>query len=591
MNDRFAAAPNLARQLMHAYYNKRDPREVLSFCDARFCSWIGLDETVFCQNPAEIAEALERELAEMPHCQIIGQEYALSAEEDAFCVVTGNLRLLATKSTDALYSGRLRLTFVFADRGGDLRLVHQHFSRPASQFKLNEPIPAEMNLSSFIHLQKLLAERTAQVEMIASTTVGGMKGSLDDGFCTYFYVSQELCGMLGYTYREFMEMSGGTAYGAVYPPDAPKAMADMRSCFACGPEYSIEYRMQKKDGSLIWVLDKGKRMRNFENRSVINSILVDITESKNTLLQLKIEQERYEIVAELSNDLIFEYDIREDALTIFSDVSNAARKTKQCIPSFQKVLASTEKIHPDDRARLLEIMIEWLRVPCHTDYWETEFRKCDCGGEYSWFRFTTKAILDESGCVLRAVGSVKNISNEKKLLIESRTDPLTGLYNRAYLESCVASHLSAETAEASCSLILLDIDNFKKVNDRYGHIKGDRVLTQVAELLKAACRPTDLAARLGGDEFIVFLRDIGTEQLVTGIASGLKEQLRQGRQEDEDDIPVTVSLGISFSGPDTNTFAHLYHNADLALYASKRGGKNMFTVYQERLEKNTASSC
>ena len=84
------------------------------------------------------------------------------------------------------------------------------------------------------------------MEMLAQTTAGGMRGSLDDDDYTFFYVNDELCNMLGYTYDEFMEMSGGTAKGAIYPPDVAKAMRDCRECFKKGDEYKTEYRIRKK---------------------------------------------------------------------------------------------------------------------------------------------------------------------------------------------------------------------------------------------------------------------------------------------------------------------------------------------------------
>lgn len=138
-------------------------------------------------------------------------------------------------------------------------MTHMHVSAPNSIVKEKEYYPEEMSVENYRLLKRLLIEKTQQMEILAQTTAGGMKGSLDDEDYTFFYVNDELCNMLGYTYDEFMEMSGGTAKGAIYPPDVPKAMRDCRECFKKGDEYKTEYRIRKRDGTLLWVMDYGKR--------------------------------------------------------------------------------------------------------------------------------------------------------------------------------------------------------------------------------------------------------------------------------------------------------------------------------------------
>ena len=114
------------------------------------------------------------------------------------------------------------------------------------------------------------------IKMIDDTISGGLKGSLDDENYTFFFVSDALPRMLGYTYEEFMEVSSGCAAGLVYPPDLPGALKKVEEDFSKGIQYSAKYRVRKKDGSLIWVLDSGQKFVDEHGNYKINSFIAQI---------------------------------------------------------------------------------------------------------------------------------------------------------------------------------------------------------------------------------------------------------------------------------------------------------------------------
>lgn len=159
------------------------------------------------------------------------------------------------------------------------------------------------------------------------------------------------------------------------------------------------------------------------------------------------------------------------------------------------------------------------------------------------------------------------------------TDQLTGLYNRRYL----ASHLSAMFDRAfwtgrPLSLMILDIDHFKKINDVHGHDAGDIVIREFADRISASVRGIDLACRYGGEEFVIAMPDTDI-----AFASVIAERLRQEISEAKfklnggrDELAVTVSIGIasSESGPEDDSAQKLIKRADLALYEAKNGGRN-----------------
>lgn len=160
----------------------------------------------------------------------------------------------------------------------------------------------------------------------------------------------------------------------------------------------------------------------------------------------------------------------------------------------------------------------------------------------------------------------------------SEVDGLTKVFNRIAIEKKINEYISAHPDEDSL-LLLLDLDNFKQVNDQFGHIEGDNLLIDTAEKLEHFCRNTDKVGRLGGDEFIIFLRLERINELdplVSRILKGVRKEYKQSGIS----VEVTASIGIAHCPRDGTSFAELYHCADIALYDAKRKGKNQYSPYR-----------
>lgn len=159
------------------------------------------------------------------------------------------------------------------------------------------------------------------------------------------------------------------------------------------------------------------------------------------------------------------------------------------------------------------------------------------------------------------------------------TDGLTGLFNRRYFDSTVAIECSKSVdLGTSLSLLVMDVDNFKQINDRFGHPGGDDILRQLGGIIREVVRKSNIVARVGGDEFAAVLPNtdandaqILAERIRAGVA---KHQFKVRSNEGDVDVPVTVSIGISgFLGSHDEMHA-LYERADKALYAAKMSGRN-----------------
>jgi diguanylate cyclase (GGDEF)-like protein len=167
----------------------------------------------------------------------------------------------------------------------------------------------------------------------------------------------------------------------------------------------------------------------------------------------------------------------------------------------------------------------------------------------------------------------------------SKTDPLTGLFNRRYFELNVKQkidHINAAHDAVLPYLVLVDIDDFKKVNDTFGHPAGDIVLKKVGNILLENIKDTDLAARWGGEEFFLFL-NLNSVQEAQTVSNALKAAVEKTNIVIEGSIiNVTVSIGVvRMAGNDPSSFSTSYKLVDQALYQAKSEGRNQVVIVKE----------
>ncbi len=195
--------------------------------------------------------------------------------------------------------------------------------------------------------------------------------------------------------------------------------------------------------------------------------------------------------------------------------------------------------------------------------------------------------MDNIFIVLFAVGIHMYFSTIKyedfklkhKLLYLSQNDSLTGLLNRNAVEKFVEDYSKSKNLSA---MFILDIDNFKLLNDTLGHIKGDEALIDISKNLKEIFSNKECVARLGGDEFVIFIPSIENKEYSIEKARKILNTFPMDYKNDNITISLGCSIGIAFSkGPDHNLYDNLYKNADNAMYQVKKAGKNKIKIYNE----------
>lgn len=194
---------------------------------------------------------------------------------------------------------------------------------------------------------------------------------------------------------------------------------------------------------------------------------------------------------------------------------------------------------------------------------------------YTIFRFTVEQSREEKE---RLEHMVKERTNEIEQL--SKTDALTGLWNRGYLDEVLELEFKqARRYKHDLTLLLIDLDHFKLVNDNYGHLAGDEVLRQTSQRILNSIRETDFVGRYGGEEIVVILPETNIDH-----AKMISEKIRANIAVEpvtlnDQVIKVTASIGVSYLREKTEAIESLFHEADSALYQSKEGGRNQVTVF------------
>lgn len=232
----------------------------------------------------------------------------------------------------------------------------------------------------------------------------------------------------------------------------------------------------------------------------------------------------------------------------------------------------------EDRRRAFGELEEQLRR--NPDSSKTEFRVRRRDGEIRWVDCRGRVVTDLNGN--KCFGGVLIDDTEAKMARQSyweqaRRDSLTGLLNRS---ACVALVNARQNWEGQiCALLIVDIDNFKSLNDTWGHLFGDMVLTEIARRLQALFRKSDVVGRIGGDEFIVFLRDLNDLNQPLYHGRRIVQSVGELQSVLENAVEVTCSVGIAVSPQDGRSFEQLLERADCALYWGKHSGKNCCTTY------------
>lgn len=288
------------------------------------------------------------------------------------------------------------------------------------------------------------------------------------------------------------------------------------------------------------------------------------------LAQLRESEARYRLLADNSTDII----MSTDAQGIIRFVSPSVLQLAQYHPAELIGQPAQMFIAPDHRQRVHETHVQAIASRGQTH--EIEFLGLSRYTDPRWFDSHMRAVVGENGEVECVVSIVRDLSERKKfetaLTLAALTDPLTGLPNRRQFMEAMASCIAA--GKPGC-VAIIDLDHFKKINDRFGHAAGDEVLKTFARVARQGLRASDTLARIGGEEFALLLPgaslDVG-ERICGRLGSALSQAITRFGT---DDIAITTSIGLARLGDNAEA---AMHEADRALYEAKASGRDRLAI-------------
>ncbi|MGP8313107.1 diguanylate cyclase [Enterocloster aldenensis] len=300
--------------------------------------------------------------------------------------------------------------------------------------------------------------------------------------------------------------------------------------------------------------------------------------SNRTLALLEQERTKYQFFAKMSKEIQFEYDRHSNLLTM-SDWGAQLLGIKGSIVHPQQDEALAKIFAPEDYRDIQKR----LRSVTEEDPIVEQTYCLHINGSRRWYKAVARPLwLGHEGEMTGVIGKFSDYHEEHEELHRLKQlahhDSLTGLYNREYALKRIETVLDAGTREGrKYALLLLDLDFFKKANDRFGHIFGDKLLMDVAEKLKNSIREEDIAARIGGDEFLLFL------EYRENVAS-LVERLFRSTSGRYETFEINASMGVALAPQDGTSYLELFHHADQALYAAKKDGRKRYCYYDESMK-------
>lgn len=374
--------------------------------------------------------------------------------------------------------------------------------------------------------------------------------------------------------------------GRIHEEDA-RALLKIFNDIKEGKKSSVaELRIKDINDNYIWCLATVLNIYD-DNQKPIKAfgILENVTERKELEAKFK-EIQVYKNALDSDRVSIFEVNLTDDCYIKGYEemIEMSGMNIENCYSKIQEELANSY-IHSEDlnefnqKTSLANLLLNYERDKTEINF---DFRMKVGLEKFAWARYKYRIYGDPISKDICAIISLMDINSQKCKEIEwmkkAEEDQLTGLYNKTTTENMIKEYLEkANKTNEMCALLIIDVDNFKNVNDALGHYQGDLVLKEVSAKLKYIFRSDDIVGRLGGDEFFVFMKKCMSTEDVEAKARDIVEAFRIQYQGKEKLVYISASVGIAVSPEDGKTFEELYKRADQSLYISKKSGKDTFT--------------
>ena len=349
-------------------------------------------------------------------------------------------------------------------------------------------------------------------------------------------------------------------------------------------EAYLKHELLCKNGEYISVNCYGEIYVDTETgHSCSKVLIIDVTEEEKAVSELKekeeqlaIQIEKIKFLAGDAREIFLDYDIQRD----YCELSRFIDGEYEIFYKKEKYFNSHDKtIHDDD---FLKVCEAFLVLQDDRNKQQIDFRSKLFSDEYNWYRLIyTKYINPKTG-KSHIIGRAVNINDEKhaNLILEkgADTDKLTGMYNRSATERKINEIFALDEMKNSHTMIIIDIDHFKYINDELGYGEGDTILENIGAMLSNMFRQDfDILGRVDGDVFVAFVRNTSDVFYIESQCKEICERLKNECSPDDGSVTVTASMGIALSDSKCDSFKKLYKKADKALQRQINKGRGGYS--------------
>jgi len=396
-------------------------------------------------------------------------------------------------------------------------------------------------------------------------------------------VNPALVEMLGYESAQDLKQAGRTTMLYVNPIDRERVFARLE---AEGVVRNFEYRLRRKDGNEIVVLENSRAIYDDDGTVIAHEgTITDITDRKIAETRVFEEKERAQVTLQSIGDGVVTTDAdgRIDYINpVAQDLIGWEIRSARGKP-IEEIMTI---VNEHTRATVDNPVMRCLREGRVISLADKSVLINQSGDEIP-IQDSAAPIRDRIGNIIGSVMVFHDVSKESRLFrqlsYQASHDALTGLINRHEFENQLVAALDATHSNHQCThaLLYVDIDQFKVVNDTFGHTAGDELLRQVSELVQANIRSTDILARLGGDEFGILLERCN-EDLAIEVAEAIRGAIEGYRFTwQESFTSVRCSIGVVLVNHESPSVASLMSSADVACYSAKDMGRNQIHLYRD----------
>ena len=401
--------------------------------------------------------------------------------------------------------------------------------------------------------------------------------------------AMDLAVLTGYTAAELSELYGGSLTALIAGEDKEAFLRAMQDTVKTGIPAETQFRLLRKDMDPLWVLAKSRAYVEADGTEYIYHAIRDNSRVKSVEYELRTLIERNQIIVDQSGGIVFEWSMATDTMYCspkWAEHFGYAPVSK----NYGMQMGIATHFHPDDLP-LIRSAIGQIRATANNNTVSIDVRIANSEAQYLWTRITATGCSDEHGTLTRIIGILQDINEQKttEIALKERAerDSLTKLFNKESSQVLIGEYLKDWDESSSAALLILDLDNFKAINDNYGHLFGDSVLSQLAVKLRQMFRSHDIIGRIGGDEFLIFLQNIPDVELVCSRCNLILDSFRILLDELAPKANASCSIGVALVPDHGTSFSELFRRADEALYLSKSHGKNTYTVFDPKTASKT----